>query len=512
MKVSTRLTSGYGVLIGLLACVLVYQAYVISQAVRTNQELLTSSRLTLAATQQLEHLDDYNENVRKYLVTGEVGYAEKATEALRAFGTTLDQLRALPLSRSEQQELSRLVDLWAGYGWTGERPPDPLESPTRGLPELRQQTGQVNETAQAAMVAELERTADAARRTLLIALFGLAIALLLSLLIAVRIVRSISEPLRHLKRGTHAVAQGDFEYRLRPSRSDEFAQVSADFNVMVARLGELDQAKKDFVSHVSHDLKTPLASMQEVNRLLLEQLPGPLNAKQRHLVELNLSSASRLSDMIAKLLKQSQIESGSLNYEFVWQDLGDLIQTILAEFNAAGRADGRLTADIPDQAVVVACDGPHIIQVVQNLIENALKFSPDDRPIHVSLAYSPEVPAEVPSAMRADIRATTDGSGFARVSVADHGPGVPDREKQVVFTQFYQGVHARKTGTSGVGLGLALSRRIIEAHGGAIWIRDRIPSGSIFEFLLPEAFASDAATDLFAQAQRTSTGTRAEVR
>jgi len=512
MKVATRLTSGYGILIGLLACVLVYQAYVISQAVRTNQELLTSSRLTLAATQQLQHLDDYNENVRKYLVTREAGYAEKATEALRAFGTTLSQLRALSLSPSERQELSRLLDIWAAYGGTGARQPDALERSSAGFPELRQQTGQVNEAAQAAMVAELERTSAAARRTLLIALFGLAIALLLSLLIAVRIVRSISESLRHLKRGTHAVAQGDFAYRLNPSRDDEFAQVGADFNVMIARLGELDQAKKDFVSHVSHDLKTPLASMQEVNRLLLEELPGPLNQKQRHLVELNLSSASRLSDMISKLLKQSQIESGSLHYEFVWQDLGELITTILAEFNGAGRSGRRITADLPSTPVVVACDGPHVIQVVQNLIENAIKFSPDDQPIRVSVAYHAEMPAAGDPEVRGRIRSRTDGSGYAVVAVSDHGPGVPDREKSAVFTQFYQGLHGRKAAGSGVGLGLALSRRIIEAHGGAIWVRDHVPTGSIFEFVLPGAFTSGTATDLFSNPAGAATRVpRAEV-
>jgi signal transduction histidine kinase len=318
MKVATRLASGYGVLIALLAGVLV--------------------------------LDDYNENVRKYLVTGEAGYAEKATEALRAFGGTLTQLRALTLSPPERQELSRLVDLWATYGWTGERVPeyaDALELSSAGLPELRRQTGLLNEAAQAAMVAELERSTAAARRTMWIALFGLTIALLFSLLVAARIVRSISEPLRHLKSGTHAVAQGNFDYRLNASPKDEFSQLGADFNVMIGRLGELDQAKKDFVSHVSHELKTPLASMQEVNRLLLEELPGTLNPKQRHLVELNLKSASRLSDMISKLLKQSQIESGSLHYEFVWQDVGELVKTIIAELKGSGRAARMRSNSLP---------------------------------------------------------------------------------------------------------------------------------------------------------------------
>jgi two-component system sensor histidine kinase GlrK len=516
MKVGTRLASGYGVLIALLAGVLVYQTFVISRAVRTNQELLTSSRLTLSATQQLEHLDDYNENVRKYLVTGEEGYAERATEALRAFGGTLTQLGSLSLSPPERQELSRLVDLWATYGGTGERADESaeaLERSSAGLPELRRQTGLVNEAAQAAMVAELERSTAAARRTLWIALFGLAIALLFSLLVAARIVRSISESLRHLKTGTQAVAQGNFDYRLNASPEDEFSQLGADFNVMIGRLGELDQAKKDFVSHVSHELKTPLASMQEVNRLLLEELPGTLNPKQRHLVELNLKSAGRLSDMISKLLKQSQIESGSLHYEFVWQDVGELVKTIIAEFEGSGRAGGRIEADLPDGGVVVACDGPHVIQVVHNLIENALKFSPDDQPIQVSVAFRPDIPEQVRRGLRTRIRKGTKGSGYALVSVADLGPGVPDGEKDEVFGRFYQGTHGRRADGGGVGLGLALSRRIIGAHGGLVWVRDRVPTGSVFEFLLPEAVPAVPAKDLFSPRAETTPpqATRAEV-
>lgn len=516
MKVATRLASGYGVLIAVLAGVLVYQASVISRAVRTNQELLTSSHLTLSATRQLGHLDDYNENVRKYLVTGEAGYAEKATEALRAFGGMLTQLRSLSLSPPERQELSRLVDLWATYGWTGELAPESTEALERsraGLPELRRQTRLVNEAAQAAMVAELERSTAAARRTLWIALFGLTIALLFSLLVAARIVRSISESLRHLKSGTHAVAQGNFDYRLNASSKDEFSQLGADFNVMIGRLGELDQAKKDFVSHVSHELKTPLASIQEVNRLLLEELPGTLNPKQRHLVELNLKSAGRLSDMISKLLKQSQIESGSLHYEFVWQDVGELVKTIIAEFEGSGRAAGRIEVDRASDVVVVACDGPHVIQVVQNLIENALKFSPADQPIRVSVAFRHDIPEQVRPDLRTHMRKGANGSGYALVSVADLGPGVPDQEKEEIFDRFYQGTHGRRADSGGVGLGLALSRRIIEAHGGVLWVRDHTPTGSVFEFLLPEAVPAMPAKDLFSPGAETAPPqtTRAEV-
>ncbi len=508
MRVATKLATGYGVLIALLAGLLLYQTLVIFQASRRNQELLTSSKLTLSATKQLQHLDEYNENVRKYLVTREPGYAAKATEALRAFSQTLADLRALPLSETERAELSRLVDLWAGYGGTGggavgassgtADDATSLESPADAVPELRQQTRIVNEAGQAAMVAELEQSAAAARRTLLIALIALAAALISSAVIAARIVRSISESLRYLKTGTQAVSRGDFDYRLTSVDDDEFSELGTDFNGMIARLGELDQVKKDFLSHVSHELKTPLASIQEVNRLLLEELPGGLNDKQRHLVNLNLKSASRLSDMITKMLKQSQIEAGRIEYEFVWQDIRELVATVHAELAAGGLAAGRIDPALSPEPLVVACDGHHIIQVVHNLVENALKYSPQGTTVRVEASYMERAPPFVPPHLRGRLRRPRAGTGYAVVSVADQGPGIAIEEQEKIFSRFYQGRYGRTSEGGGVGLGLALSRRIVEAHGGILSVRDNAPTGTVFSFVLPDAVPSVPHAGLFA--------------
>src|SRR5690606_9687504 len=111
-----------------------------------------------------------------------------------------------------------------------------------------------------------------------------------------------------LKAGTRAVARGDFDHRLPPGASREFAQVARDFNTMTRRLGELDSAQRDFVSKVSHDLKTPLASMRETANILLDEVPGPLTDPQRRLLRLHEESGERLAGMIAKLLSMSSLE------------------------------------------------------------------------------------------------------------------------------------------------------------------------------------------------------------
>jgi two-component system sensor histidine kinase GlrK len=136
----------------------------------------------------------------------------------------------------------------------------------------------------------------------------------LSILVSLLIVRSISKPLANLTEGTRAIADGKFFYRLDTTRKDEFAQLAQDFNKMTLRLNELDELKKDFVSHVSHELKAPLASMQETIQIMLEEIPGPLTEKQKRLLALNLQSGTRLTSMISNLLDHSTAEAGVMVY------------------------------------------------------------------------------------------------------------------------------------------------------------------------------------------------------
>src|SRR5690606_13042284 len=122
------------------------------------------------------------------------------------------------------------------------------------------------------------------------------------------------------------VARGRFGYRLAAGRDDEFAQVARDFNTMTVRLDELDRMKRDFVSKVSHDLKTPLASMQETIDVMLDEVAGPLSPKQRRLLELNYQSGERLYAMLGKLLDLSRLEAGVFEPTIERVDLRELIR------------------------------------------------------------------------------------------------------------------------------------------------------------------------------------------
>src|SRR5439155_8668598 len=142
-------------------------------------------------------------------------------------------------------------------------------------------------------------------------------------------VQSINVPLRRLTRGTRAIAKGEFWHRLPAHGRDEFSELARDFNVMTQKLGELDQMKKDFVSHVSHDLKAPLASIRQIMHLLLQQIPGALNEQQENLIQLSYNSAERLASMVGNLLDVSRMEAGTMEYQMANHDVVPIVKGVM---------------------------------------------------------------------------------------------------------------------------------------------------------------------------------------
>ena len=491
MRVSTKLTAGFVLPIGLLAGVLAYHMTVLRDAVETSQRLATSrTRLTLSSTRQLQRLDVIGESTRKFLVTRDPRYLSRATDARAAYGRSLTRLGSLALEGREAREVERLSAIWEGMAnirmadFAGPGG-DSLRVATLEplLTALAAQTRRVNRAADAAVVEESRASAAAAERVEDVSWMAVAAALLLSVIVAALVVRSISGGLGLLEGGTEAVASGDFSHRIDPDLDFEFARLARDFNAMTERLGELDQAKKDFLSHVSHELKTPLASMAEANKLLLEELAGPLTPRQRRLLSLNLTNGRRLSSMISRLLDLSHMESGSMGYDFRQHDMRELAVIVLEEFSAGREErDRRVRELLPPEPVVAECDGDRVIQVMENLVGNALKYGGTAAPVQVSVRQVGEAPAAAVSSAPW-LRGASDG-GFVLVSVTDRGPGVPDADKERIFERFYRG----DAGTGrGVGLGLPLSRQIVDAHGGHLWVTDRSGGGSVFRFLLPRA-------------------------
>jgi two-component system sensor histidine kinase GlrK len=507
MKVATKLTGAFGAFIVLLAGLLIFQIRTIRHAVRTNFELSElSSRVYTAATRQIIRIGALEENAGKYLVTRDPGYLEKFVEARIAFEEGLHHLDSSGLSERERAELGELRAAWPEFldiaAGLEASPTANVRAGADGLlllldeqvDRLRFAARSLGEASQEAMEARLRSSAAAARHAERISWGVLAGALLIGVLGAGLIVRSISEALRRLQEGTREVAAGNFHYRLYAYRDDEFAQLSRDFNVMTRRLGELDQMKKDFLSKVSHDLKTPLASMQETTRALLEEVPGPLTERQQLLLQLNHQSGERLSAMIAKILELSALEAGALGFEPQRHDLVMLARRAIQEVElAGGEYDVELTTSLPAEPLPVFCDGDRISRVLVNLLENAVKFSPRGGEVHLALEFLADRPLPVPAMRRdgvtggpagADL-ATGFGAGAAVVTVRDAGPGIPDAEKEMVFERFYQAEGGKRIHRRGVGLGLTICREIVTAHQGALWVDDTPGGGCTFSLVLP---------------------------
>jgi signal transduction histidine kinase len=495
MKISTKIILGYGILIAMIGILLLYQQHSIRElqgiVTRLSSVSIPAANVSLGLKRDIDLVDEFTQ---KSFALKDPEYRQKLTELCSTFGAELRDVDAIKSTDKEKAAIAQLQDSWnkfsealqehlrEAYPEDG-RVPDNLLDQINGL---RIQTEGVYQAARSGIEEQVKNSKQDATWAVILSRILAAVALLLSILVSIFIVHAISSPLKQLTQGTRSISEGKFFYRLDTTRSDEFGQLAKDFNTMTSRLNELDQMKKDFVAHVSHELKAPLASMQETNRLLLELIPGPLTDKQRRLLELNHASGRRLSAMIGNLLDLSRMEAGVMEYELKANDLADLVRSAAADLLAGANERGlELKLEIPEQPMMVECDGDRIMEIIRNLIGNAIKFSPRDSEIHVRATTVVEPPPGMPPVWRNRVASFTNGKEFVLLSVADSGQGVPDQHKEKIFEKFHQVKQGKKMPGQGAGLGLAISLTITEAHRGALWVEDNPGGGSIFFLLIP---------------------------
>jgi len=489
MSVASRLRLVFALNIALLFAVLVFHVRAIQGAVESGQTLTAiSDRLRAISNTQLTRIGEMSVTAEKYAVTHDQGYLEKFSQLADVFGSELRRLESLELTEQERARVVSLAGRWrlvehrarllSDAGAALPVAPEDLLGLQQALDSVRVGTQLMGEASQRAMTRELAASERAARAAERVSGLTAVMAVILSALLAVLLIRSIVRPLGRLADGTREISAGRFGYRIDGDGGDEFSEVARDFNSMAERLEQLDRMKRDFVSNVSHDLKTPLSSIQETTVAILDQLAGPLSERQRRLLELNQESGRRLSSMIAKLLELSRLESvRTPTFELV--DLVPLACRATDRANAArslrqGESVGGPVATVadPKRQVLVRADAEGITQLLDNLIENAVKFSPSDGRVTVTIE-------------------SDAGDTNVILSIADEGPGIPDADKERVFERFYQTETGRAVRSRGVGLGLSICRHIAGVHGGRIWVSDNAPRGAVVNVWLP-GFATGA--------------------
>ncbi len=291
------------------------------------------------------------------------------------------------------------------------------------------------------------------------------IALVLVTGISFLITRSITKPLTILRDRTKEISKGVFDGDLNHPAPPEVSDLMAAFNSMCAKLKTVDKMKSDFFSSMSHELRTPLTSIKEGISLLQDGVGGTVTEKQKRLLTILSEESKRLIDLVNSLLDLSKMEAGMMTYAFEQGSIVPLIGRATTEITPLIEATKiALQKKIDERLPVIRMDQEKILQVLRNLIGNAVKFTPERGGVTVSARV---VNQEV------------------EVVVSDTGPGIAQEHLTTIFEKFHQASPTNPDRTKGTGLGLAIVRHVITAHGGRVWAESEPGHGSSFFFVLP---------------------------
>jgi two-component system sensor histidine kinase BarA len=248
------------------------------------------------------------------------------------------------------------------------------------------------------------------------------------------------------------------------------------------RLKELDRLKSNFLGTVSHELRTPLTSIIGYSEMLGEGLAGPLADEQKEFVQTIHQKGEQLLELIMSLLDLSKLESGTMTVKKGSFPIEGLLQEVAVTFAPKARKRLIIVEHASDRDLpAVLGDRERIRQVLVNLCDNAIKFSPEGETVELSARI-----ANAPAGEDEDgLVLLSPARRMLEVRVTDRGIGIPEAERERIFDAFYQVDSGSTREYEGTGLGLSIVKRLVEAHGGKVWVSPNRPRGSIFSLLLP---------------------------
>ncbi len=324
----------------------------------------------------------------------------------------------------------------------------------------------------------------------------LSLAILILLLIVTTLVTRflLTRPIRRLIKGTQRVSRGDLDYRVPVTGNDEIGALGEAFNAMAAELSKTfnevkvtmealtaakeeaevaSKAKSDFLASMSHELRTPLNAIIGFAQVLQEQYFGPLNEKQAGYVRDIAESGEHLANLINDILDLSKVEAGKMTLDLSSVHLKPLLENSTVMIKEKCLKHGiSLGISVPEELseTELLADERKLKQIMYNLLSNAAKFTPDGGAIRISAGQS----------------MAGQGCPAIEVSVADTGIGITPDDQIKIFQEFYQVKGGLTSKTPGTGLGLSLTRRFVELHGGSIRVESEgHGKGSAFRFVLP---------------------------
>lgn len=312
-------------------------------------------------------------------------------------------------------------------------------------------------------------------------LAGAALAsVVISTLVALFISRSITGPISQVTVAAEEMARGNYDHRIPSAGSDEVGRLAATFNAMARDVGNSHRMLRDFLANVSHDLRTPLTSIQGFSQAMLE---GTIQTPEEHAdaAQIINEESARMRRLVEDLLYLSKIESGQVNMERQTLDVSELLHSCTRRLTWLAEQNGvRLSVDIPTAANVEG-DGHYLEQVFANLLDNAVRHTPTNGEITVRawMDHPPVADGWAPGIPRLNSRHVT------YVAVRNTGSSIAAEDLPRIFERFFQVDRSRSKASNGSGLGLAIVREIVQAHAGAVAVRSQAGEGTEFLVMLP---------------------------
>jgi signal transduction histidine kinase len=293
---------------------------------------------------------------------------------------------------------------------------------------------------------------------------GGVFALLLSLVVAFFFSRWIADPLQKVVAAARSAPSAEIQ-PVETGGPHEVQELTRAFNAMIARMQASQKSQREFVANVSHELKTPLTSIQGFAQAILDGTVDTDTSREQA-AQIIYAESGRMHRMVLDLLDLARLDSGTADITMSPVNMPALLNAIAEKFSPQlQRAGVNIEVNISPDLPTVLADGDRMAQVFTNLVDNALKFTP-----HGGLI---------------SLRASVENNEML-ISVTDTGAGIPEEAQAHIFGRFYQADPSRKGGEQhGTGLGLAIAHEIVQAHGGRISVRSRLGEGATFEVALP---------------------------
>jgi two-component system sensor histidine kinase GlrK len=444
----------FGLAIIPLVAALVTATFYVDRVTVQGQRAIAEATRSANATQKLaEAVTAMERSARQYNILGEKDFYRLYLSWREDYRTSLANLMALDLNRDlaaslralsdQERQLQReleqtppesqaMSDVLSRFGDLVARART-IESQSGGL--VREATGQLR---------------DSARRAKDILAWQTVALVPLVLLVTGMLIVTVIRPMRHLNGAIRRLGRGDFEQPVVVRGTRDLEDLGHNLDRMRRLILELEGQKVTFLRHMSHELKTPLASIREGSELLAEELVGTLNGEQREIAGLLRENSLRLQYQIEDLLQFNLARDRQETLHLSRIDLHDKLGRVLDDHRIRIKSKSlRVTDDL--EPVTIVGDGEKLRMVFDNLMSNAVKFSPHGA--------------------RLTIRLRREGD-LARIEVIDEGPGIPADERAKVFEAFFQGANQRTEHVAGTGLGLSIARAYVELHDGRIAIGD----------------------------------------